>query len=109
MKDIDLTEMCNRSADVCGREPIHLSSAIQPHGVLVGLRAKTLDLVTKSANVDAIFGDTPYGCCPSWLPPTVIVSSGVSKKAAMVALALQRFGSRLDRDTLLRSIRLSVL
>ena len=41
MKDIDVTEMCNRSADICGREPIHLSSAIQPHGVLVGLRAKT--------------------------------------------------------------------
>ena len=74
MKDIDLTEMCNRSADVCGREPIHLTSAIQPHGALVGLRAKTLGLVTKSANVDAIFGDTPHGRCPSWLPPAVIAS-----------------------------------
>ncbi len=82
MKDIDLTETCNRSADVCGREPIHLSSAIQPHGVLVGLRAKTLGLVTKSANVDAILGDTPQGSSPSWLPPRVIASCrGLGKRS----------------------------
>ncbi len=74
VKDIDLTGMCNRSPDVCGREPIHLSSAVQPHGVLVGLRARTLGVVTKSANVDAIFGNTPYGQCPSWLPQAVVAN-----------------------------------
>ena len=66
--------MCNRSADVCGREPVHLSSAIQPHGVLVGLRPRSLSLVTKSANVDAVFGDAPPGECLPWLPPTLIAS-----------------------------------
>jgi len=74
VKDIDLSEMCNHGANVCSREPIHLSSAIQPHGVLVGLRAKTLGLVTKSANVDGILGDTPQGRSPPWLPATVIAN-----------------------------------
>ena len=66
--------MCNRSADLCGREPVHLSSAIQPHGVLVGLRPRSLSLVTKSANVDAIFGDALPGKSLSWLPPTLIAN-----------------------------------
>ncbi len=66
--------MCNRSADLCGREPVHLSSAIQPHGVLVGLRPRSLSLVTKSANVDAIFGDAVLGRTLSWLPPTLIAN-----------------------------------
>ncbi len=74
MKKIDLTEMCNLSADVCGQEPIHLSSAIQPHGVLIGLDAKTLGLVTKSTNVDTIFGDTPLSDIPAWLPQTVLTA-----------------------------------
>jgi light-regulated signal transduction histidine kinase (bacteriophytochrome)/ActR/RegA family two-component response regulator/HPt (histidine-containing phosphotransfer) domain-containing protein len=74
MESSDLTEICNRGADVCGREPIHLSGAIQPHGVLVGLDAKTMGLVTKSANAEAIFGDTPLGATPSWLPPPLIAA-----------------------------------
>ena len=74
MKDIDLSEMCNRGADVCGREPIHLSSAIQPHGVLVGLRAKTLGLVTKSANVDDLF----WRCTTRQAPP--LASAGGYRK-----------------------------
>ena len=72
MKTIDLTEMCNLSADVCGQEPIHLSSAIQPHGALVGLDTKTLGLITRSSNVDTILGDAPLSEIPLWLPPQVI-------------------------------------
>ncbi len=74
MNTVDLTEMCNRSADECGREPIHLSSAIQPHGVLIGLDAKAFGLVTRSANTGAIFGDTPLSGIPNWLPQTVIAA-----------------------------------
>ncbi len=69
---VDLTEMCSLSADVCGQEPIHLSCAIQPHGVLIGLHAKTLGLVTKSANVDDIFGDTAVNVMPAWLPQSAV-------------------------------------
>ena len=82
MEDSYLTEMCNRSADLCGREPVHLSSAIQPHGVLVGLRPKSLSLVAKSANVDAIFGDALPGRTLSWLPPALIANCrGLGKRS----------------------------
>ena len=74
MNTVDLTEICNRGADECGREPIHLSSAIQPHGVLIGLDAKTLGLVTRSANTGTIFGNTPLSAIPNWLPQTVIAA-----------------------------------
>ncbi len=74
MKHIDLTKICNLSADVCGQEPIHLCSAIQPHGGLIGLDGRTFDLVTKSANIDAIFGASPLGRMPNWLPPEVFAA-----------------------------------
>ena len=54
MNRIDLTEMCNLSADVCGRELIHFASAIQPHGAIIGLDPETMALLTKSANVDGL-------------------------------------------------------
>ncbi len=70
----DLSEMCKRSADACGQEPIHLSSAIQPHGAIVGLDPVTFGLLTKSANIDAIFGDTPFSETPRWLPADLIAA-----------------------------------
>ncbi len=74
MNRIDLTEMCNLSADVCGRELIHFASAIQPHGAIIGLDPETMALLTKSANVDAICGDTPLSETPQWLPQEVMAA-----------------------------------
>ncbi|HIJ61873.1 MAG TPA: diguanylate cyclase [Rhodospirillaceae bacterium] len=68
----DLLEMIKRSGDICAQEMIHLAGAIQPHGLLVGLDAATLALVTKSANVDTVFGATPLDKKPTWIPPSVI-------------------------------------
>lgn len=59
-------------ADVCGQEPIHLSGAVQPHGLLVGLDAKSLRLTTRSANTGAIFSKTRLLERPPWLPPPVV-------------------------------------
>ncbi len=64
--------MTSGDADVCSQEPIHLSGAIQPHGLIVGLDAKSLGLITRSANADAIFSETPLWELPPWLPPPVV-------------------------------------
>ena len=96
MKTIDLTEMCNLSADVCGQEPIHLSSAIQPHGALVGLDPKTLGLVTRSANVDTILGDAPLSEIPRWLPPQLVSACrdvGQSGEERTLIAEIPRIGS----------------
>ena len=96
MKTIDLTEMCNLSADVCGQEPIHLSSAIQPHGALVGLDTKTLGLVTRSANVDTILGDAPLSEIPRWLPPQLVSACrdvGQSGEERTLIAEIPRIGS----------------
>jgi len=66
-----IAEMVDLSADVCAREPIHHSGAIQPHGLLIGLDSRTLCLVTKSSNVEAVWPATPFGEIPAWLPPSV--------------------------------------
>lgn len=71
MDAVDLTGLCNRGADACSRELIHLPNAIQPHGVLIGLDAENLDLAVKSANADAVFGGMAYGALRSWLPPAI--------------------------------------
>lgn len=67
--DIVLSDATALSDDVCAKEEIHLCAAIQPHGLLVGLDAGTLRLLTKSANVDPIFPGTRIGEFPTWLPP----------------------------------------
>ncbi|PKU26333.1 sensor domain-containing diguanylate cyclase [Telmatospirillum siberiense] len=69
---ISLLEITKLGDDVCAQEPIHVPGAIQPHGLLVGLDGRTLELLTKSANVDAILGSTPLHEKPTWLPPSVI-------------------------------------
>lgn len=40
----------------CDREPIHLSGAIQPHGVLFVLAIPSLDILQQSANAGQVFG-----------------------------------------------------
>ena len=61
-----------RSEYPCAEEPIHRPGSIQPHGLLVGLDALTLGMVTISANVDNVFPETPFFTIPPWLPPAVI-------------------------------------
>jgi light-regulated signal transduction histidine kinase (bacteriophytochrome)/DNA-binding NarL/FixJ family response regulator/HPt (histidine-containing phosphotransfer) domain-containing protein len=91
----DISGICNLSADVCGQEPIHLPGAIQPHGLLAGIDGKTLGLVTKSANADTIFPETPLDAFPSWLPPEVgqvcrdMEQSGSSEHKLMAKIAGQ--------------------
>ena len=49
----------------CDREPIHLSGAIQPHGVLFVLSLPELTIVQLSTNTEAFFGIAPQallGC-----------------------------------------------
>jgi light-regulated signal transduction histidine kinase (bacteriophytochrome) len=70
--DVDLSETTTPGDDVCSREEIHLPGAIQPHGFLVGLDARTLGMLTRSANIDASFPATPLGDRPAWLAPAVI-------------------------------------
>ncbi|HET6408946.1 MAG TPA: GAF domain-containing protein, partial [Chthoniobacteraceae bacterium] len=41
----------------CGREPIHIPGAIQPHGAMVVLDERTLAILQVSANVETILGD----------------------------------------------------
>jgi two-component system, chemotaxis family, sensor kinase Cph1 len=43
----------------CDREPIHLSGAIQPHGVLLVLREPDLEVVQVSASIETILGAHP--------------------------------------------------
>lgn len=45
----------------CAREPIHVPGAIQPHGVLLGLREPDLTVVQVSANLADLLGVTPDG------------------------------------------------
>jgi light-regulated signal transduction histidine kinase (bacteriophytochrome) len=45
--------------DNCEREPIHIPGAIQPHGVLLGLREPDLQVVQVSANVAQLIGAEP--------------------------------------------------
>ncbi|HTV25745.1 MAG TPA: ATP-binding protein [Polyangiaceae bacterium] len=40
----------------CDREPIHISGAVQPHGVLLVLAPDSLDILQLSRNTDAWFG-----------------------------------------------------
>jgi len=68
----DLSAATTLSDDACAQEPIHRPGAIQPHGLLVGLDAGTMELVTRSANVDLILPGTRPGHLPAWLPPKVI-------------------------------------
>ena len=49
--DIDLSN--------CAREPIHVPGAVQPHGVLLGLREPDLTVVQVSANLADLLGVTP--------------------------------------------------
>jgi PAS domain S-box-containing protein len=67
----NLLEVTNVS-DICAREPIHLPGSVQPHALLIGLDARTLGLLTKSANVDAIFPGTTLADIPPWLPREVV-------------------------------------
>jgi len=68
---ITISEMIEFSDDVCAQEPIHIPGAIQPHGLLVGLDARTLGLLIKSANIDLAFPGTEPGKIPAWLPSIV--------------------------------------
>ena len=68
----DLLEAISLSSDICAQEPIYIPGSIQPHALLVGLDAKTLGLLTKSANVDALFPGTALAALPTWLPPEVV-------------------------------------
>jgi hypothetical protein len=68
----NLLKATNVSSDICAQEPIHLPGAIQPHALLVGLDALTLDLLTKSVNVAALFPGTALADVPTWLPPEVV-------------------------------------
>ena len=68
---IALSEAINLGSDVCAKEPIHIPEAIQPHGWLVGLDIQTLELVTKSANVDSLGLDSCLGAPLSWLPTEI--------------------------------------
>lgn len=43
----------------CDREPIHISGAIQPHGVLFFLSLPELDILQLSANTESFFGIAP--------------------------------------------------
>ena len=70
--DVDLAETTTPGDDVCAQEEIRLPGAIQPHGFLVGLDARTLGMLTRSANVDASLPATALGDRPAWLPPAVI-------------------------------------
>ena len=58
IEDPDLLKATEVSSDVCAQEPIHIPGSVQPHGLLVGLDAQTLCLLTKSANVEALFPGT---------------------------------------------------
>ena len=46
-------------ADICAREPIHLSGAIQPHGYLVSCSWPDWTVRHVSANVKELFDETP--------------------------------------------------
>jgi chemotaxis family two-component system sensor kinase Cph1 len=43
--------------DLCAREPIHLPGSIQPHGALLVLDRKSLEIIQASVNASAYFGD----------------------------------------------------
>jgi|GEM_PF-3488268 len=68
----NLSEVIQRSEDLCAQEAIHLAGAIQPHGYLVGLNGKTLGLVTRSDNLDSVFGQAVLGEVPPWLSPPLL-------------------------------------
>jgi len=70
--DSDVQDNIRPNSDHCALEPILCPGAIQPHGVLVGLDAESLALLTKSANLDGLFPDMVYGEIPVWLPENVI-------------------------------------
>ena len=72
IEDPDLLKATEVSSDVCAQEPIHIPGSVQPHGLLVGLDAQTLCLLTKSANVEALFPGTALAEIPPWLPPEVV-------------------------------------
>jgi PAS domain S-box-containing protein len=68
----NLSKPTDVDSDSCAQEPIHLPGAVQPHALLVGLDAQTLGLLTKSANVDALFPGTALADIPPWLPQEVV-------------------------------------
>ncbi|OAN55984.1 hypothetical protein A6A04_10515 [Paramagnetospirillum marisnigri] len=71
-EDADLSEVIGRNQDICAREPIRTVGAVQPHGCLIGLDARSLGLVTRSANLDALVGEIRLGEVPSWLGGEVL-------------------------------------
>lgn len=44
--------------DACAKEPIHLSGAIQPHGVLLAYAPRSGRIVAASTNAEGLFGTT---------------------------------------------------
>ena len=84
----DLLEAISLSSDICAQEPIYIPGAIQPHALLVGLDSKTLGLLTKSANVDALFPGTALAALPMWLPPEVVEACHDLERTASVERTL---------------------
>jgi two-component system, chemotaxis family, sensor kinase Cph1 len=54
-------QMTNETIDLtnCDREPIHIPGLIQPHGVLLVLRDRTLEIIQVSSNTQDIIGWQP--------------------------------------------------
>ena len=70
-RNISLDQVISQEEDVCAVERIHAPGEIQPHGILVILEPRTLVLLSKSANVEAVFPKTQCGQSPAWLPADV--------------------------------------
>lgn len=64
----DLRQVISRQEDVCALERIDIPGAIQPHGILVVVDPRSLTVIAKSANVDAVFPGTRCGQPAAWLP-----------------------------------------
>jgi two-component system, chemotaxis family, sensor kinase Cph1 len=75
----DLTQpglaVADLSLENCAREPIHLPSAIQFHGVLLTFSEADLIILQVSQNSKTVLGHTPSACCGQ--PLTAIIPVNV--------------------------------
>ena len=100
LKSVDL--------DSCDRDPIHLPSAIQPHGLLLVARCSDLRIAYASANTKEVLGLEPEAVLGSPLAQIVgepMAASMVASHGPEVGISSRRLSLRLPgiRQTVLKA------
>ena len=86
----------------CDVEPIHIPGAIQPHGVLLALAARTLTVLQVSANCEALLGVAPAQAAGAHLAalvgaaPALLAAASAADSTLGEPMTVELAGRRLD-------------